>query len=102
MWLPIVFTLRGISGYLNSFLIQVAGVRILEALRLDYFRKLQVLSLSFLQRQTTGDLISRGLADTNQLQNTLTTVANDGMKQPATLLFALGYGRLDRLRTRRA
>ena len=91
MWLPIVFTIRGIAGYLNSYLIQVAGVRILEALRLDYFKKLQVLPLSFLQSQTTGDLISRGLADTNQLQNTLTTVANDGMKQPATLAFALGY-----------
>jgi subfamily B ATP-binding cassette protein MsbA len=90
LWLPVVFTLRGIAGYLNSYLIQVAGVRILEAIRLDYFRKLQVLSLSFLQRQTTGDLISRGLADTNQLQNTLTTVANDGTKQPGTLLFALG------------
>jgi subfamily B ATP-binding cassette protein MsbA len=91
MWLPIVFTIRGIAGYLNSYLIQVAGVRILEAIRLDYFRKLQVLPLSFLQKQTTGDLISRGMADTNQLQTTLTTVANDGMKQPATLLFALGY-----------
>jgi subfamily B ATP-binding cassette protein MsbA len=90
MWLPIVFTIRGVAGYLNSFLIQSAGVRILEAIRLDYFKKLQVLSLSFLQKQTTGDLISRGLADTNQLQTTLTTVANDGMKQPATLLFALG------------
>jgi ATP-binding cassette, subfamily B, bacterial MsbA len=91
MWLPIVFTVRGISGYLNSFLIQVAGVRMLEAIRLDYFRRLQVLSLSFLQRQTTGDLISRGLADTNQLQSTLTTVAKDGMQQPATLLCAMGY-----------
>lgn len=90
LWLPVVFTFRGIAGYLNSYLIQVAGVRILEAIRLDYFRKLQVLSLSFLQRQTTGDLISRGLADTNQLQNTLTTVANDGTKQPGTLIFALG------------
>jgi len=91
MWLPIVFTVRGVTGYLNSYLIQVAGVRILEAIRLSYFRKLQLLPLSFLQNQTTGDLISRGLADTNQLQNTLTTVANDGMKQPATLIFALGY-----------
>jgi subfamily B ATP-binding cassette protein MsbA len=90
LWLPIVFTFRGIAGYLNSYLTQVAGVRVLEAIRLDYFRKLQVLSLSFLQRQTTGDLISRGLADTNQLQNTLTTVANDGTKQPGTLIFALG------------
>jgi subfamily B ATP-binding cassette protein MsbA len=89
MWLPIVFTLRGLAGYLNSYLIQIAGVRILEAIRLDYFRKLQVLPLAFLQRQTTGDIISRGLADTNQLQTTLTTLANDGMKQPATLLFAV-------------
>jgi len=91
MWLPIIFTLRGVAGYLNSYLIQSAGVKILEAIRLDYFRKLQVLPLSFLQRQTTGDLISRGMADTNQLQTTLTTVANDGMKQPATLIGALGY-----------
>jgi subfamily B ATP-binding cassette protein MsbA len=89
MWLPLVFTIRGVAKYVNSYLIQSVGVRILEALRLDYFRKLQVLPLSFLQRQTTGDLISRGLADTNQLQNTLTTVANDGMQQPATLLFAI-------------
>jgi subfamily B ATP-binding cassette protein MsbA len=91
MWLPIVFTIRGVAGYLNSYLIQVAGVRILEAIRLDYFRKLQVLPLAFLQKQTTGDLISRGMADTNQLQTTLTTVANDGMKQPATLVSALVY-----------
>ena len=91
MWLPIIFTIRGVAGYLNSYLIQVAGVKILEAIRLDYFRKLQVLPLSFLQQQTTGDLISRGMADTNQLQSTLTTVANDGMKQPATLVAALVY-----------
>src|SRR5580658_7668714 len=53
MWLPIVFTFRGVAGYLNSYLIQVAGVRILEAIRLDYFRRLQVLPLAFLQKQTT-------------------------------------------------
>lgn len=91
LWLPLVFTVRGVAGYLNGYLIQSAGVRILETIRLSYFRKLQVLSLSFLQRQTTGDLISRGLSDTNQLQTALTSVANDGMKQPATLIGALGF-----------
>ena len=39
---------------------------------------------------STGDLISRGLADTNQLQFTLTNVANEIFKQPATLLSAIG------------
>ncbi len=87
--IPLVFLLTGVTGYLNSFFTQLAGVRILEALRLDYFRKLQALPLSFVQNRQTGDLISRGLADTAQLQFALTLVANDGIKQPATLIGAL-------------
>ncbi|WP_415908572.1 ABC transporter ATP-binding protein [Oleiharenicola sp. Vm1] len=92
--IPMVFLLRAVTGYLNSYYTQYAGVRILEAIRLDYFRKLQLLPLSFVQRKQTGDLISRGLADTAQLQFTLTQLANDGIKQPATLIgsiFAVGY-----------
>ncbi len=89
LWLPAVFLVRGVAGYLNSYLIQLCGVRVLEALRLEYFDKLQRLPLSFLQRQSTGDLISRGLADTNQLQYTLTTVANEILKQPTTLIGSL-------------
>jgi subfamily B ATP-binding cassette protein MsbA len=88
---PMLFLLRAVSGYLNSYYVQLTGVRILEALRLDYFRKLQVLPLSFVQRKQTGDLLSRGLADTAQLQNTLTQVANDGVKQPMALLGAVGF-----------
>ncbi|MBI2513782.1 MAG: ABC transporter ATP-binding protein [Opitutae bacterium] len=87
--IPMVFLLRAVSGYLNSYYTQYAGVRILESIRVDYFRKLQVLPLSFVQSKRTGDLISRGLADTAQLQFTLTQLANDGIKQPATLIGAI-------------
>ena len=86
MWLPIIFLVRGIAGYLNTYLIQFAGVRILEEIRTDYFRKLQSLPLAFFHRISTGELIARGLNDTNQLQNTLTIVSNDLIKQPATLV----------------
>jgi subfamily B ATP-binding cassette protein MsbA len=89
--IPLVFLVRAVSGYLNSYYIQLSGVRILEALRLDYFRKLQVLPLSFLQRKEAGDLLSRGMADTQQLQYTLTLLANDGVKQPMTLAGAIGF-----------
>mgnify|MGYP000576601379 CR=1 FL=1 len=89
--IPLAFLLRAISGYLNSYYTQLTGVRILEAVRLDYFRKLQVLPLSFLQRESSGDLLSRGIADSSQLQSTLTLVANDGVKQPMALLGALGF-----------
>jgi len=90
-YIPLIFVVRGIFAYLNGYYIQVAGTRILEALRVDYFAKLQVLPLSFVQQRQTGDLLSRGLADTAQLQQSLTLLANDGMKQPGTLLFALGW-----------
>jgi subfamily B ATP-binding cassette protein MsbA len=90
IWLPTIFLLRAVAGYLNTYLIQLAGVRILESLRLDFFRKLQVLPLAFFHNKASGDLISRGLADTNQLQVTLTTVANEIFKQPITLISSLG------------
>lgn len=90
-WLPLIFLVRGLSGYGNVYLVQLAGVRVLERIRLDFFAKLQRLPLSFLQRQSSGDLISRGLADTNQLQFTLTFAANEIIRQPATLLGSIGF-----------
>lgn len=90
-WLPLIFLIRGISGYGNVYLVQLAGVRVLERIRLDFFAKLQRLPLSFLQRQSSGDLISRGLADTNQLQFTLTFAANEIIRQPATLLGSVSF-----------
>lgn len=89
--LPLVFLLRGVSGYLNTYYVNLTGMRVLEALRIDYFRKLQVLPLSFVQSRAMGDLVSRGLSDTGQLQNTLVSVANDAFKQPLTLLWSVGY-----------
>jgi ATP-binding cassette, subfamily B, bacterial MsbA len=90
-WLPMIFLVRGLAGYGNVYLVQLAGVKVLERLRLDFFAKLQRLPLSFLQRQSSGDLISRGLADTNQLQFTLTFAANEIIRQPATLLGSVGF-----------
>jgi subfamily B ATP-binding cassette protein MsbA len=91
LWLPLVFVVRGVAGYLNGYLIQLVGTRVLEAIRLDFFRKLQVLPLSFFQKNSTGDLLSRGLADANQLQVTLTTAANEIVRSPATLVGSLSF-----------
>jgi ATP-binding cassette, subfamily B, bacterial MsbA len=90
-YIPLIFLLRGVTAYFTARHTQIAGTRVLEAIRLDYFHKLQVLPLSFIQSRQSGDLLSRGLADTNQLQFVLTQIANDGIKQPGTLLFAIGF-----------
>ncbi|EIQ00148.1 ABC-type multidrug transport system, ATPase and permease component [Opitutaceae bacterium TAV1] len=90
-WLPVMFTIRGVADFLNAYLIQFCGTRILEQLRLEFFRKIQSLPLSFFHGQRSGDLISRGMADTSQLQDTLKNLSNDVIKQPATLLFTTGF-----------
>jgi subfamily B ATP-binding cassette protein MsbA len=91
LWIPAVFLVRGVATYLNTYFIQLVGTRVLEALRVDFFRKLQVLPLSFFQKNSTGDLLSRGLADANQLQVTLTTLANEIVRSPAALVGSIGF-----------
>ncbi len=87
--LPAIFLIRGIAGFRNSYLISLCGVRVLEQIRMQFFEKLQRLPLSFFSKRQSGDLLARGLSDANQLQTTITTVANEIIKQPATLISAL-------------
>jgi subfamily B ATP-binding cassette protein MsbA len=89
--IPFAFLLRAWSGYRSGYYTELAGVHLLESIRLDYFRKLQRLPLSFLQSKASGDLLSRGLADTTQLQIALKLLASDGIKQPLQLLAAIGF-----------
>ncbi len=89
--IPLAFAVRGISGFLNTYLINVCGIRVLEAIRADIFARYQALPLGFFQKRSSGDLVSRCLADTNAVQMTITNVANDLIKQPLTLFGAVAY-----------
>ena len=53
--IPLVFLVRGVAGYLNTWLITLCGVRILERMRRDFFARLQVLPLAFFSGRQTGD-----------------------------------------------
>ncbi len=89
-WFPAVFLIRGVSSYLNSYLINFCGMKVLERIRLDVFRKLQSLPLSFFQANKSGDLLSRVMGDTGQLQTAVLSVSNDLIKQPITFIGAIG------------
>ena len=89
-WFPVVFLVRGVSGYLNSYLINFCGMKVLERIRLDVFKKLQSLPLSFFQTNKSGDLLSRVMGDTGQLQTAVLSVSNDLIKQPITFIGAIG------------
>ncbi len=89
-WFPLVFLTRGVSGYFNTYLINLCGIRVLEQIRVQVFAKLQNLPLSFFHQHKEGDLLSRVGNDTSQLQNAVLTVSNDLIRQPITFLGAVG------------
>jgi subfamily B ATP-binding cassette protein MsbA len=88
--IPGVFAMRAIGTFLNAYYMAYAGMHVLECLRLDVFKKLQSLPLAFFQKNNTGDLMARVLGDTAKLQTALVGVVNSLIKEPATLLSAVG------------
>ena len=88
---PLIFFLRAISEFLNAYFIAYSGLHVLEKLRLMVFEKIQQLPMKFFQKNSTGDLMSRVLGDTAQLQAALVKVVNSLIKEPATLLSAIGF-----------
>ena len=88
-WFPIVFLIRGVSGYFNTYFINYCGIRVLEKIRSQNFAKLQRLPIAFFQRNQEGDLLSRVVSDTAQLQAGILQVSNDLIKQPITFIGAI-------------
>lgn len=88
--MPAVFLVRGFAMWGNALLVNILGIRILETLRMEVFCRVQQLPIAFMETRRKGDIISRILADTTNVQNILTSVANDLVKQPVTAACALG------------
>jgi subfamily B ATP-binding cassette protein MsbA len=91
LWIPVIFLIRALAGYANSILIQYSGLRVVEAIRTDLFIKLQGLPLSFFKKNKSGDLLARLMSDTEVLRQVIVQNSSDLIKQPATLLSALGF-----------
>lgn len=91
LWIPAVFLLRALAAFTNGYFIHYSGMRVVESIRIDLFEKLQTLPLAFFKRNQSGDLLARLMSDTEILRQIIAQVSNDLIKQPATLLFALGY-----------
>ncbi len=88
--MPAIFLVRGVAMWVNAVLVNILGIRILETLRMQVFCRVQELPIAFMESRQKGDVMSRVLSDTAIVQNILTTVSNDLVKQPITALCAVG------------
>ena len=89
--IPLAFSLRALGGFLNAYYMAYAGMHVLERLRIMVFEKIQHLPLAFFHKNNVGDLMSRVMGDTGQLQTALVKVVNSLVKEPATLVSAIGF-----------
>ena len=86
--MPLIFAIRGVAMWANHVVVNVLGLRILETLRTTVFHHVQQLPIAYLEGKSKGDLVSRIVADTGNVQNVLSHVANDLVKQPITCVCA--------------
>jgi len=91
VFIPMIFLLRGVSGYLNTYLINKTGFVVLERVRTMAFAKLQRLPMSYYHGNKSGDLLSRLTYDAEVIRNAIAQGSNDLIKQPATLIAAITY-----------
>ena len=89
--IPLAFSLRALGGFLNAYYMAYAGMHVLERLRIMVFENIQHLPLAFFHKNNVGDLMSRVMGDTGQLQTALVKVVNSLVKEPATLVSAVGF-----------
>ena len=89
--IPLAFSLRALGGFLNAYYMAYAGMHVLERLRIMVFEKIQHLPLAFFHKNNVGDLMSRVMGDTGQLQTALVKVVNSLVKEPATLVSAIVF-----------
>ncbi|MDW7980816.1 MAG: ABC transporter ATP-binding protein [Verrucomicrobiales bacterium] len=89
--IPAVVLLRGLCGYLNTYLLHWVAVRAVTDLRVRLFAHLLDLSAGFYSRAKTGELISRVMNDTNSLQYILSNVTTVLVKDPVTVAGLLAY-----------
>lgn len=93
--IPLMAVVRGIAGFLNVYWITVSGLHVLVELQGRAYRKLQQLPLAFFSGGRSGDILNRVMGDASVLQSVVTTVGNDLIRQPFTLVAVIGFLAID-------
>ncbi|MCX7919758.1 MAG: ABC transporter ATP-binding protein/permease [bacterium] len=84
-----IFIIQGFCSYYNSYTITYIGQRVIYDIRLQLYKTLQQLSLSFYDRMNTGAIISRMMDDVTMVQNVMTGATISVITDLFTLIFVV-------------
>ena len=68
-WLFVVYLIGEVLGTLDTWILNRVAQKFILGFRNRVYHKLQSQSLGYLQRQRTGDLMSRAMGDVDELQS---------------------------------
>lgn len=92
-WLFVVYAAGETMGTLSTNLMNRVAQRFILAFRNRVYHKLQSQSLGYLQRQRTGDLMSRAMGDVDELQtfivNSIDVIVGEGILWVATVVLVM-------------
>lgn len=88
--LVMIFLLKGVFYYCYSYLIEQTGHRVIMEIRIKVYAHIQSLPLSFFNKTTTGELISRLTSDVGLMQAGVSSVLVGIMKDFFTVAGLLG------------
>ncbi|MEO8353917.1 MAG: ABC transporter transmembrane domain-containing protein, partial [Chthoniobacteraceae bacterium] len=90
MTIPLLMLLRGLCSYLNSYCMLWVSVRVLDDIRKQVFRHTLGQALDFFNKAKAGDLVQTVFNQTRMAQQAITSISGDIVKQPISILSALG------------
>lgn len=89
--LPGVMFLRMVGSVGNGYYMTYSGISVVQAIQIDMFQKVHALPLAFFQKYKTGELNAGVMGYPNQIKAVIVDTSNDLVKQPLTLLSAVGF-----------
>jgi subfamily B ATP-binding cassette protein MsbA len=90
-WVLGLYFLKGVGGFLSSYLMTDVGQRVVQDLRNALFRHILGQSAAFFSTQTTGKLLSRLTNDVSQIQQAVSETVGDLTRESLSIL---GYAGL--------
>ncbi|MGE5364454.1 MAG: ABC transporter ATP-binding protein [Bacteroidota bacterium] len=86
----VAFLAKNIFGYLQAYYLAYAEQGLIKDLRNDAYRHLHKLPMSYFKNEKTGNLISRITNDVNAVQNSISAVFLNLIREPITIVVFLG------------
>lgn len=86
-----LLAVRAFAGFVSNFAMRWVARRVVENLRLDAFRKLMTLPVSFFDAHSAGIVTSKLTFDTEQMAKASTNVAISAVRDTLTIIGMIGY-----------